>query len=150
MESQFESSYTLKTDTILISNYKLWHLHLGHLETKNLLRMPMLVQGMEHAKLALPKSYICEGCIYGKQCHKPFTESHTLRELMELVHSDLIGPIRIPSINKARYVLMFIEHRSQYPKCYFLKSKDAHIVLEHFKEYKIWVENIIERKIKII
>ena len=110
----------------------------------------MLIQGMEHAKLAPPESYICEGCIYGKQCHKPFTESHTSRELMELVHSDLIGPIRIPSINKARYVLTFIEHRSQYLKCYFLKSKDVYVVLEHFKEYKIWAENITERKIKIL
>ena len=69
---------------------------------------------------------------------------------MELVHSDLIGPIKVLSINKARYVLTFIEHQSQYPKYYFLINKDSKTVLEHFKEYKIWAENITEKKIKIL
>jgi transposase InsO family protein len=69
---------------------------------------------------------------------------------MELVHSDLIGPIKVPSINRAWYVLTFIEHRSRYPKCYFLMSKDSEVVLERFKEYKAWAENITERKIKIL
>ena len=92
---------------------------------------------MEYTKLVPPKLYIYKGCIYRKQCYKSFIESHTLKELIKLVYSNLIRPIRVPSINKARYVLMFIEHRSQYPKYYFLKSKDTHIVLEYFKEYKI-------------
>ena len=69
---------------------------------------------------------------------------------MELVHSDIIGPIRVPSINKSRYVLTFIEHRSRYPKCYFTKAKDASTILKHFKQYKAWAENITERKIKIL
>jgi transposase InsO family protein len=150
MESSFESSYTLRTDTVPMSDYELWHLRLGHLGAKNLLKMPTLVQGMEHANLAPPISHVCEGCIYGKHCRTPFTESHTSRELMELVHSDLIGPIRVPSINRARYVLTFIEHRSRYPKCYFLMSKDSEVVLERFKEYKAWAENITERKIKVL
>ena len=72
----------------------------------------------------------------GSKYQKSFAKSNTLRVLMELVHSDLIEPIKTPSINKLRYILTFIEHRSQYPKCYFLKNKDSQMVLKHFKEYK--------------
>jgi hypothetical protein len=147
MESQLESSYTLNIDNMPMSDYKLWHLRLGHLGTQSLLKMPTLVQGM--AKI-FPEQQICEGCIYGKQCRKPFTESKTQRILMELVHSDILGPIKVPSLNKARYVLIFIEHRSRYPKCYFLRNKSAETILKHFKEYKAWAENITGQKIKIL
>src|SRR5271170_468109 len=112
--------------------------------------MPTLVQGMEDLTLTPPEPHVCEGCMYGKQSQEPFKDSHTQKELMELVHSDIIGPIRIPSINKSRYILTFIEHRSRYPKCYFTKTKDASTILGHFKEYKAWAENITERKIKIL
>ena len=74
--------------------------------------MPDLVHRMGNIVLTPPEPNICEGCIYGKQCRKRFAESNTKRELMELVHSDIMGPIKVPSINKARYVLTFIEHRS--------------------------------------
>jgi len=144
MESQFELSYTLKTDNMPMSNHQLWHLHLGHLGTHSLLKMPILVQGLDDVDLTPPELQICEGCIYGKQCRKPFTESKTQRKLMKLVHSDILRPIKVPSLNNARYVLTFIEHWSQYPKCYFLQNKDAESVLMYFKEYKAWAENITE------
>src|SRR5579871_4728247 len=69
---------------------------------------------------------------------------------MELVHSDLLGPIRIPSIAGSRYVLTFIEGKSHFPKCYYLKTKEGNVVLEKFKEYKAWAENVTGKRIKIL
>jgi len=69
---------------------------------------------------------------------------------MELVHSDLLGPIRVPSIAGSRYVLTFIEGKSHFPKCYYLQSKEGAVVLDKFKEYKAWAENVTGRKIKIL
>src|SRR5579871_3822923 len=69
---------------------------------------------------------------------------------MELVHSDLLGPIRIPSIAGSRYVLTFIEGKSHFPKCYYLKTKEGNVVLEKFKEYKTWPENVTGKRIKIL
>jgi Integrase core domain len=69
---------------------------------------------------------------------------------MELVHSDVLGPIRIASIGRAKYVLIFIEHKSRYPKCYYLESKEGSIILEKFEEYKVWVENITGSRIKVL
>jgi len=42
---------------------------------------------------------------------------------LDLVHSDLMGPFPHPSINKARYVVTFIDDYSCYTWVYFLKKK---------------------------
>ena len=91
----FESCYTFKANkSVPMDTYQLWHLCLGHLGLNNLLKILKLVHGMENVDLIPPSSsLICEGCMYGRQCCKPFTESNTPRDLVELVHSNLIGPI---------------------------------------------------------
>ena len=112
--------------------------------------MQKIVQGMENIDLTPPRPNIYEGCIYGRQCRLPFGQSHTEKELMELVHCDILGPIRVPSIIGSRYVLTFIEDKSHFPKSYYLKNKEGSSILEKFKEYKAWAENLIGKKIKIL
>src|SRR5579871_4117773 len=105
---------------------------------------------MEDADLTPANPNICEGCIYGRQTKLPFGRSNTERELMILVHSDILGPIRVPSIISSRYVLIFIKDTSHFPKSYYLKTKEGSTVLEKFKKYKVWAENITGKKIKIL
>ena len=69
--------------------------------------------------------------------------------LMNLVYSDIMGPIRVLLLNNSKYIFMFIEHKSWYPKCYFICNKDIDIILNCFKEYKAWFENIIGKHIKV-
>jgi hypothetical protein len=56
----------------------------------------------------------CEGCILGKNCEEKFEKGKERRasSSLELVHSDLMGLFPHPSINKARYVLAFIDDYS--------------------------------------
>ena len=42
---------------------------------------------------------------------------------LELIHSDLMGPFPHLSINKARYVLTFIDNFSRYTWVYFIRQK---------------------------
>ena len=63
---EFKSDHTFKADVETISNYQLWHLWLSHLGTNNLLKMPMLIHGIENITLVLPEPNICEGYIYRK------------------------------------------------------------------------------------
>src|SRR5579871_1832337 len=109
-----------------------------------------MVQGMEDADLTPTNPNICEGCIYKRQTKLLFRRSNTERELIILVHSDILGPIRIPSIIGSRYMLTFIKDTSHFPKSYYLKTKEDSTVLEKFKEYKAWAENITGKKIKIL
>src|SRR5579871_4259607 len=100
--------------------------------------------------LTPPEPNICESCLYGRQCQKPFEHSETQRTLLELVHSDLLGPVRVLSIIGSRYVLTFIDQYSHFPRSYYLKTKESSAVLEKFKEYKSWAENITNQRIKIL
>src|SRR5579871_2098834 len=98
--------------------------------------MQKMAQGMEDADLIPANPNIYEGCIYERQTKLPFRRSNTERELITLVHSDILGPIRVPSIIGSRYMLIFIKDTSYFPKFYYLKTKEGSIILEKFKEYK--------------
>jgi transposase InsO family protein len=67
---------------------------------------------------------------------------------LELVHSDVCGPMLSTSLSGYVYYVSFIDDYSRKTCVYFLKSKDE--VLRKFKEFKALVENLSERKIKIL
>jgi hypothetical protein len=67
---------------------------------------------------------------------------------LELVHSDVCGPMPSTSLSGCVYYVSFIDVYSHNTWVYFLKSKDE--VLGKFKEFKALVENISKRKIKIL
>src|SRR5579871_5563436 len=144
------TEYTFKVDAETLSTYMLWHLRMGYLGIQNLQKMSKMVTGLENVHFTNVTSGVCEGCMFGRQCRLPFRKSDTVRDLMELVHSDLLGPIRVPSITGSRYMLIFIEGKSHFLKCYYLKTKEGNVVLEKFKEYKAWTENVTGKKIKIL
>src|SRR5579871_2773742 len=144
------TEYTFKVDAETLSTYMLWHLRMGYLGIQNLQKMSKMVTGLENVHFTNVTSGVCEGCMFGRQCRLLFRKSDTVRDLMELVHSDLLGPIRVLSIARLRYVLIFIEGKSHFLKCYYLKTKEGNVVLQKFKEYKAWAENVIGKRIKIL
>jgi hypothetical protein len=93
---------------------------------------------------------VCEGCILGKHPEEKFEKGKARRasSSLDLVHSDLMGPFPHPSINKARYVLTFIDDYSRYTWVYFLRKKSE--VFEHLKDFKALVETQTGKKIKIL
>ena len=91
---------------------------------------------------------ICKGCIVGKHSEHKFDggkASHA-SSILELIHSDINGPIPTTSMNGSRYVLTFIDDFSRYLWVFFIKKK--YEFLEKFIELKALVENASERKIK--
>jgi hypothetical protein len=67
---------------------------------------------------------------------------------LELIHSDVCGPIPSTSLSGYVYYVSFIDDYSLKTWVYFLKSK--YEVFEKFKEFKALIENLSERKIKIL
>ena len=59
-------------------------------------------------------------------------------QVLELVHSYMIGPLPRPSYGKSRYVLMFIDDFSSYCWVFFVKLKSE--VFQTFKVFKASVE----------
>ena len=67
---------------------------------------------------------VCEGCIYGKMHRLPFPKTvWKARAPLELVHADICGPTRTPSLSNKRYFLLFINDYTRMMRIYFLDQK---------------------------
>lgn len=146
--------YKLKTnvENCMLSNEKcntavMWHRRLGHINYQNLCKMrDGAVRGIEFDGDESQVKY-CDVCAMGKQSRLPFKKSKSeSKQLLELIHSDIVGPMETLSIGKARYLLTFIDDHSRKVFCYFLKHKSE--TYDCFTEFKNKVENHTERKIK--
>ena len=116
----------------------LWHQKSGHIGEKGLraLENKNLVEGLSDYNLYFD---FCEHCIYEKQNHVQFySSSHKSSGILDLIHSNVFGPIDIPSIGKFAYHVSFIYDYSRRTWVYFMKSK--YKVSNNFKEFKAMVE----------
>lgn len=127
-----------------------WHLKFGHLNEASLREIcrKKLVFGVEIEKNEkLPP---CEVCVKGKQTQNPFPIGDMKRttRLLEIVHSDVCGPMRTQSIGGAKYFVTFIDDKSRWSEIYFLKKKSD--VFEAFQNFKSHAENHTGEKIKFL
>ena len=92
---------------------------------------------------------LCEHCIYGKQ-NRVSCSSKATREkmILELVHSDVFGPMSFLSLGGSRYYVSFIDEFSRMTWIYFLKKKSK--VFERFLEFKALVEKQTDKKMKVL
>ena len=128
---------------------KLWHRRMGHLNVKSLVQLPSLVSGLDLSHTnAAPSSLTCEGCLEGKQQRHSFPQGGATRatKVLELVHTDVCGPMKTMSMGGARYFLTFIDDYSRKIWLYPLKAKSE--CFEKFKEFKVLVEKQAECDIK--
>lgn len=105
---------------------------LGH--TTQLKNLKSLVKGMD-----LPAGCdvsFCEGCTEGKLSRKPHRSVGEIqsRWRLQLVHSDVCGPMQTESIGGSKYFVTFIDDFSQCCQVYFMKKKSE--VLSKFKEFE--------------
>jgi hypothetical protein len=59
----------------------------------------------------------------------------------------VFGSVPVPSLGKSLYCVSFIDYFSRNTWIYFLRNKSE--VLDKFKEFKVLVENQIDKKIKV-
>jgi hypothetical protein len=100
----------------------LWHKMMGHIGEEG--RRSMHNKGMveEFPKFNLEFEF-CKHFIYGKQIQVRFS-SGSIREngILELVHSDVFGPIIFPSLGASLYYV-FVDYFSRKTWIYFLRNK---------------------------
>ena len=101
----------------------LWHQRLGHIGEKGLqsLQGKGMVEGMSNGNLDFN---FCEHCLYGKQNWVKFPYGSTREnEILGLIHSDVFGPIPVPSLQGYMYYVSFIDDFFRNTWLYFLKKK---------------------------
>jgi hypothetical protein len=126
---------------------ELWHIILAHINYKAL---PYICKaGTGLPELKVDHEGVCNGCAQGKNIKNPFLKrDNKAKGLLELIHSDVCGPMPSSSISGNVYYVSFIDDYSHKTWLYLLKYKDE--VFNKFKEFKALIENISERKIKIL
>jgi hypothetical protein len=126
---------------------ELWHRILAHINYKALPYVCKAVTSLPELKV--DHEGMCNGCAQGKNIKNPFPKRDNKEEgFLELIHSDLCGTMPSSSISGYVYYVSFIDDYSCKTWVYFLKSKDE--VFSKFKEFKALIENLFERKIKIL
>jgi hypothetical protein len=113
---------------------KLWHLRLGHLGNDNLKKMlsKEMVRGFKPMVRFEGTHPVCEGCMKGRQSREAFPDAeHRGRDLLELVHSDVCGPITPKSNGGNRYYLTFVDDFSRKSWVYLMREKKE--VFRYFK-----------------
>ena len=68
--------------------------------------------------------------------------------ILHLVHSDVFGPVSVPSLGKSMYYVSFIDDFSRKTWIYFFVNNSK--VFSKFKGFKAFVENQTEKRIKVL
>ncbi|GKC06383.1 retrovirus-related pol polyprotein from transposon TNT 1-94 [Tanacetum coccineum] len=125
----------------------LWHRRLNHLNfgTINDLARKDLVRGLP--RLKFEKDHLCSACQLGKSkkhTHTPKTENTNL-EVLNTLHMDLCGPMRVQTINGKKYILVIVDDFSRFTWVKFLRSKDETptVVIKFLKQIQVGLNKIV-------
>lgn len=126
------------------ANMELWHHRLGHLGMGNVRKILKgeMVDGVNERS-------VCKGCIMGKQHRTEYPKESGKRasELLELIHSDVCGPMSVNSLGGSRFFVTFIDDYSHYTQVYFIKRKSE--VFEKFQEFVNFTTNLTGKQVKV-
>ena len=91
----------------------------------------------------------CEPCLMGKMTKTPFFGTmERATNLLEIIHTDVCGPMNIETRDRYHYFLIFTDDLSKYEYIYLMKHKSE--TFEKFKEFQSEVENHRNKKIKFL
>lgn len=115
----------------------LWHKHLGHTREKGL---KILVDKIFFLGLKSYNLDLCEYCLHGRQRRVSFLRGGHDRKknVLELVHSDVFGPVNIKSLGGASYFVTFIDDASRKVWAYPMKNKSE--LFGIFQKFHVVVE----------
>ncbi|GKA39364.1 retrovirus-related pol polyprotein from transposon TNT 1-94 [Tanacetum coccineum] len=121
---------------------RLNHLNFG---TINDLARKDLVRGLP--RLKFEKDHLCSACQLGKSkkhTHKPKTENTNL-EVLNTLHIDLCGPMRVQTINGKKYILVIVDDYSRFTWVKFLRSKDEtpEVVIKFLKQIQVGLNKTV-------
>jgi hypothetical protein len=139
------SNSTLVHNTVTPS--ELWYRVFSHIHYKALSIASKMVIGLP--EIQVNHEGICKRCAQGKYVKKLFPSSdRKSKGALEIINLYVCGPMSTTSLSKYVYYLSFIDDFSRKTWIYFLKYKSE--VFNKFKEFKVLVENISEKKINIL
>jgi len=124
----------------------LWHCRLGHINEN---RMDKLHKSGNLGSFDYESYDTCESCLLGKMTKTPFGgKGQRASETLELIHSDVCGPMTTHARGGFSYFITFIDDYSRYGYLYLMKYKSE--AFEKFKEFRNEVEKQLGKSIKTL
>ena len=127
----------------------LWNRRLGHLNFDSIVKISKKEVVIDFPKIVKALNSVCKHCQHGKQTRASFkTKEHMTSHPLEIVHTNLRGPIRTKNLQGEYYFMLLIDDYTSMTWVTFLKEK-----LEAFQKFKIFkamVENETHVKIKCL
>jgi hypothetical protein len=118
---------------------EIWHRRMAHLHHGTLRVLRELVTGVPD--FSLEHHELCKGCILGKYTKTAFPSSDSRAAgILDLIHSDVCGPMSLTSLTGSLYYVVFIDDFSQKSWIFFC----------WFQEFKALVENQTGKKIRVL
>lgn len=125
-----------------------WHNRLGHahIESIRSLERTGSVIGL-HIYRTKGVHVPCESCIASKFARK-FSRLNPIRvkHVGGCIHTDVCGPMSIPSLGGSRYFVTFIDEYSNFVNVRFIEKKSE--VASEFRSFKAWFERKFDCAIK--
>ena len=131
--NNYKSIYNINTERI-VSNVDnqtyFWHCRLGHINEKCISKLHTngLLDSFDM------RSYeTCESCLLGKMTKKPFSNvGERSSDLLELIHTDVCGPMSMEARGGYRYFITFTDDYSRYGFIYLMRQKsdsfESHLI----------------------
>ena len=124
----------------------LWHCRLGHIHEG---RIQKLLKDGYLDPFDYDSYVTCEPCLHKKLTNSPFSGTgEKATKLLELIHSNVCGPMSTHAIRGYSYFITFTDDFSRYGYMYLIKYKSKSF--KKFREYKNEVENQTEKSIKTL
>ena len=133
------------TSSIINDDCDLWHKRLGHVGQE---RMARLAREGLLGSLSKVRLTVCEPCLAGKAKRKPFGKASRASYPLELVHSDICGPMNVRARHGASYFITFIDDYSRFGYVYLISHKSE--ALYCFRRFVHDVENQMDKSLKTL
>lgn len=112
------------------------HFRMGHSNAFDMQKLisRQMVSGLKLTKIDTNAKF-CESCVYGKQARTSFPRNRNARSnrILELIHTDVCGPMSESAWDGSRYFVTFTDDYSRASMIDCIERKSE--VFEKFKEY---------------
>ncbi|KAG6590646.1 Retrovirus-related Pol polyprotein from transposon TNT 1-94 [Phytophthora cinnamomi] len=93
---------------------------------------------------------LCDGCSLGKQTRVSYMKSspNRAKQVLEVVHSDVCGPMQTSTFGGKRYFVTFIDDKSHFCVVYLMRNKSE--VAAKFAEFVALAETQTGKRVKTL
>jgi hypothetical protein len=126
---------------------EIWHRRMAHFHHGALRVLREMVMGVPN--FSSEHHELCKGCTLGKYTKTAFPSSDSRAAwILDLIHSDVCGPMSLASLTGSLYYVVFIDDFSRKSWIFFMKTKGQ--VFSRFQEFKSLMENQTGKKIRVL